>query len=475
MNQEKQRTLLVGLSYFGLELLRNLSTTWDVIVLEKDNQRIARAREEFPGVEYLNGAADSVLTWKKVDFPRLKYIVSTVKDTDINVELCRIIREVLGSKVPIIILTFRKIDEKLFEPYKATLLNPLNPAIQAVAKKMDKNLFYAVNIGLEKGELLEVAIRAKSHLVDQKLKYLRPSMWHISAVYREGTLILPNGDSSLNVGDRVVLVGEPKILENVANILLKGDPQFPLQYGTDIVFPLHEKCHRNIDEAISWLNSFKAARIQFLPFKKNLSPAFTEKIKKEVSRFKIGQTVEMFKEIFMMPINTGVLIVPADSQSGWIRMSRIRESFKKSAKPFLLSRLSFPYEGVIISFNGPAPGMAMESGLEIAKLLDVPFRVVYVTLPREMRGREEGNELRIRKEIVSDFEGIYKKAIDFTIVEGNPVIETLNYLSLLKNHLVVITSTPKASLSFFKPNIPYLVAKRTKLSILVIPGAQADE
>jgi Trk K+ transport system NAD-binding subunit len=473
MNQEKQRILLIGLSYFGQELLRSLSNTWDVLVLDKDIKRIAGTREEFPGTEYIDGAADSVLTWKKVDFTGLKYIVSALKQTDVNVELCRIVREVLGQKLPIIILTFQKVDEKLFEPYKVTLLNPLNPAIQAVAKKMDKSLIYAVNMGLEKGELLEVAISAKSHLVDRKLKYLRPSMWYISAVYRDGTLIIPDGNSSLKVGDRVVLVGEPKILENVVNILLKGDPQFPMQYGTDIVFPLHAEYRRNIDEAIYWLNSFKAGRIQFLPFKKNVSPVFIEKIKKEVTRFKIGQTIEMFKEIFGLSLNTGVLVVPADR--GLMKTIRIRESFKKSSKPFMLSRLSFPYEGIIISFNGPDPGKAIESGLEIAKLLGVPFRVVYVTLPREMRGREEGNRLRIRRLIVSDFEGIYKKAIDFTIIEGNPVIKTLKYLSPLKNHLLVLTSNPKSSISVFKPNIPYLVAKKTHLSTLVIPETQTDE
>ncbi len=473
MNQEKQRILLVGLSHFGQELLRSLISTWNVVVIEKDSNRISTVRAEFPAAEYLDGAADSVLTWKKVNFPGLKYIVSSLKDTDTNLELCRIIREVLGQKVPIIVLTFRKVDEKLFEPYKVTLLNPLNPALQAVAKKMDKNLIYAVNIGLEKGELLEVAIRAKSHLVDHKLKYLRPSMWHISAVYRNGSLILPDGNSSLEVGDRVVLVGDPKILENVANILLKGDPQFPLQFGTDIVFPLHAKCHSHIDEAISWLNSFKAARILFLPFKKNVAPMFIEKIKREVTRFKIGPTIELFKEIFGLSLNTGVLVVPAGS--GWMEKMRLRESFKKSSKPFLLSRLSFPYEGVIISFNGPAPGMAMESGLEIAKLLGVPFRVVYVTLPKAMRGREEGDALRLCRHIVSDFEGIYKKAIDFAVIEGNPVIETLKFLSPLENHLLVITSNPKSAISFFKPNVPYLVAKKTHLSTLVIPETQADE
>lgn len=473
MNSEKQRLLIVGLSYFGRELLKSFAGTWEVVVLDKDAERIALVQEEFPEVVYQNGPADSALTWKKIDLKGIKYIISTLKDVDMNVELCRIIRQVLDWEIPIIILTFQKVDEKHFAPYKVMLLNPLTPAVQAVAKKLDKNLVYAVNIGLEKGELLEVTIRAKSHLVDRKLKYLRPAMWHISALYRNGELLLPDGNSTLNVGDRVVLVGDPKILENVVNILLKGDPQFPLQYGTDIVFPLHGEYSNCIDEAIFWLNSFKAARIHFLPIKKNISSLLVEKIKKEVTRFKINQTIDMLKKIFSFSLNTGILVIPTDNW--WLKMICIRQSFKISSKPFLLSRLSFPYQGVIISFNGPAPGLAMESGIEIAKLLGVPFRVVYVTLPKEMRGRDDGNLLRIRRLIVSDFEGIYKKAIDFTIIEGNPVIETLKFITPLENYLLVITAKPRATLSLFKPNIPYWVAKRANISTLVIPEPQSDE
>jgi len=476
MNIEKQRILLIGLGYFGQELLKNLSSTWDISVMDKDPERIARAREEFKAIDgllFLNETAESMLTWKKIELNNLKYIVSTLKNVEINVELCRLIREVSNRKTPIIILTFEKVDETQFIPYNVTLFNPLTPAIQAVSKKMDKNVIHAVNIGLEKGELLEVAIRAKSHLVDHKLKYLRPAMWYVSAVYREGALIIPNGNLSLKIGDRVVLAGEPKILENVVNILLKGDPQFPLQYGTDIVFPLHTKFLPNMDEAIYWLNSFKAARIQFLPFKNNLSPSLDEKIKSGVSRFKIGQTVDMFKEIFGLSLNTGVLVVPSNT----IKMKRlcIRESYKKSYKPFLLSRLSFPYEGIIISLNGPAPGNAMESGLETSKLLGIPFQVVYVTLPKEMRGREDAGNLHTRRKMVSDFENIYKKAIQFTVLEGNPVKETLSFILPLKKHLLVITSNPDAEISFFKPNVPYLVAKRAHISTLVIPEVLSDE
>ena len=42
---------------------------------------------------------------------------------------------------------------------------------------------------------------------------------------------MPDGDFKLQIGDRVVLVGEPKVVENIVNILMIGKPEFPLQYG----------------------------------------------------------------------------------------------------------------------------------------------------------------------------------------------------------------------------------------------------
>jgi hypothetical protein len=159
----------------------------------------------------------------------------------------------------------------------------------------------------------------------------------------------------------------------------------------------------------------------------------------------------------------------------WITRSRVRMMFKKSQQPFLLSRLTFPYEGIIISFNGPDPVQAMQTGIEIARLLNISYRVIYVTLPREMRGREEDQRLRFRRNIISDFEGIYKTSIDYQVREGNPVRQTLDYLTPFKNHLLVTVSDPTAPISFFHPHIPYWLGKKARLSTLVIPESQTHE
>jgi hypothetical protein len=229
----------------------------------------------------------------------------------------------------------------------------------------------------------------------------------------------------------------------------------------------------HLDEAIYWLDSFNAQRIQFLPFRKKMSNDFTDKIKTAVKNFTIGPTIDLFKEIFFRPVNTGVIVIPTDRNR--LSRFRLRETFKRSRKPFLLSRLGFPCKGVVVSLNGPDPVKALETGLEMAGILGVPLRVVYVAMPKEMRGRKEDNCLRLRQQVVQDFEGIHKTSIDYKVLEGNPVRESLKYLEHLENYLLVTVTDPNASLSVFKPNAPYLITRKTHLSTLVLPEVYTNE
>lgn len=473
MNAGKQKMVLFGLGCFGRDLLKSFVDSWHVAAVDTDESRIEKSKAEAPGAEYHTGPATSRLTWKKLDLENIKTIICSIRDTGVSLEICRIAREAFDFKGELFALIYNDVDEKAYEPYNVTLVNPLKPGLRSILNILDKNVNHAVNIGIGAGELIEVQINARSHLVGRKLKHIKPTLWHISAVYRKGKLIMPGGNCTLKIGDRVVLVGDPKVLENVTTILLKGHPQFPLQYGSDIVFPLQTDFSANMDEAIYWKNSFKSQRMQFIPFRKKLSGEFKDKIKKEASPFEVGTPIDLFKEIFMQDLNTGVLVVPADR--GWLRYRHIHETFKKSTKPFLLSRLAYEYMGVIISFNGPDPVQALETGMQIANLLNIPFRAVYVTFPKEMRGREEDQKLRLRRQVISDFEGIHQRTIEYTVLEGNPVRETLKHLETVQHHLLVTTTRTAAPLRFLHPNAPYLIAKKTHLSTLVIPEADTDE
>lgn len=470
MTQQIPSIIVLGLEFYATKLLEAIAPQYPVIAVDISKDKVEQVKSKLPDVQYVVGDVGSILTWKKLDLSSVRYIVSTVKDVDVNVEVCRIIRETYRLPTAIIIARFDPTDEKLFEAFNVTIINPLALSIQAVMNRLEKNYTRAVNIGLGKGEIIEVNVVAPSHLTDKKLKLLRPSNWHIASVYRNQELLLPTGDIALEVGDRAILVGHAKVLENVAGILIKGEPQFPLQYGANIVFPLKRCFVEYLPEAKYWLANFRAQKVVFLPYRDKVDQALMDSVKEVTERYELGAAVEICSDIFKLNLSTGLLIVP---DSGRLSAWRVRTVFRYATKPFLVARGTAPYQGIIVSLNGPEPALALETALEAARLTSLPFKVLNVTFPKALRGSEEEADLRQRWQLVSDFEGIFKLSIDYQVIEGNPVRETLKYVRELPNHLLITIAERRNTLKFRKPHAPYLITQRTKLSTLVIPSTEA--
>jgi hypothetical protein len=153
----------------------------------------------------------------------------------------------------------------------------------------------------------------------------------------------------------------------------------------------------------------------------------------------------------------------------------VRACFKQLPVPILFARRTFPYQGVLVSLNGPHPSLAMETAIEIARLLEVDYKALFVTLPPELRGEDEESMLADREHIISDFENIYKTKIPFTILEGNPVRETIRFFDNFENHLAVMVRQPNEPIRLLRPNVPYLITKRSRFSTLIIPGDISHE
>jgi hypothetical protein len=82
-------------------------------------------------------------------------------------------------------------------------------------------------------------------------------------------------------------------------------------------------------------------------------------------------------------------------------------------------------------------------------------------------------ELADRHRIVRDYEALERVKIDYTVLEGNPVRQTTQYMQGFPNALMVIGNNPKQRISPFEPHVPFLLAKRLYSSILLIPTVSA--
>ncbi|MBN2107548.1 MAG: NAD-binding protein, partial [Deltaproteobacteria bacterium] len=162
MTEEKIKIALFGIGFFEKELLRVLSTRYHVIAVDMNESLVKALAEELPAVECLAGDASSILTWKKIDPSQLTHVISSIHDTDVNREICRIVRETYQLDIPITFIAPALRDEQKLQKYNAAILSPVDIGINAVLNRLEKNYTKAGDIGLKKGEFIEVPILARS-------------------------------------------------------------------------------------------------------------------------------------------------------------------------------------------------------------------------------------------------------------------------------------------------------------------------
>lgn len=474
MNTEKRKVLLFGVGVFEKELLRAISRQWATIAVDMSEEKIKKLKEELPGVEYVVGDASSILTWKKLNVQEIFHVITTVHDTDVNLEVCRIVREALLLDIPITLISYAAENEKRFEPFHVTIIKPIELGINFVLNKLEKNYTKAGDIGLRKGEIIEVPILAKSHLVDRPLKLLRPSKWHVAAIYRNGQMIVPTGDTHIEVKDRVVLLGEPKVLENLAGILLKGEPQFPLQFGSVVAFPVHERFQQHLEELSYLKASLRVRKLAGYIYRAKDKAGTAEKSPLANAAYETTGQIDSLLQLLDLQDNIGLLFIPVGSVS-FIERRLLKVIMQKANKPLLLSQGYQPYQSVIASLNCPDPTYALELGIDISRLCGIPFHAIYVSMPQELRSAEEEAMIKERYTLVSDFESIYKNKIPFAVMDGNPVKETLGFLREHAQSLLVLLYDKKTRFALFQPHLQYLIAKNSLLSTLLIPVEAAYE
>ncbi len=469
MEKSNRTIVVVGGNIFGESIIKALKDRWNIICIDIDETIITELKEKYKdeNIKFLVGDAGSLLTWKKIEEKEsIKYIVITVRDYEVSLETCRLVRDVLGINANIFVLLFFENKEGDFEKYNVEIIKPTDLITKIILAKIEKNYAVAINIGLRQGEIIEINVLARSHLVDRKLKYLKAKRWRIAAIYRDNKLIIPVGDEKVKIGDKVVLVGDPKVLQNLVELFTKGVPQFPQQFGSNIALPYNSQLKNVLQEAVYIKKNTHAHKVLIFPVKEKVK---TEDIKALTRNFDIKDYIESFEEIFSVEYDIGLYVYPIPKRF-FFGSCRLKKVFEEAKKPFLISSGNFPYKRIVISLNCPDPAFVLSIGIELSRLLKVDYEVIYVTLPKELRGINEENALKEREEIIKDYEQIYKKSISYSVLEGNPVKETVKYVCGGTDKTLFITAYDKEQkISFFEPHVPFLIAKKLRCSSLVLP------
>lgn len=111
------------------------------------------------------------------------------------------------------------------------------------------------DIGLGKGEIMEIPISPSSPYCYRTIGSIAQKDWKIAGIYRQNDLLLSTPHLSIQPDDKLLALGNPKILSNVYRQSQSSIGQFPIPFGKDLFLYLDEdlldenEIMRDLDEA----------------------------------------------------------------------------------------------------------------------------------------------------------------------------------------------------------------------------------
>jgi trk system potassium uptake protein TrkA len=221
--------VIAGAGEVGYNLARVLSENHDVFVIEKDEEKVEAIRNL--NVEVIQGNAANVNVLKKADIGKADVFLGVTGSDEVNL-LAGIAARRLGAKKIIVRVGNPEYVEKPIVKdhpmgYDLIVCPQLALANEVVNLVMIPGAVEFISLSGGKADMVEVLVSEDSPIVGKKISELNlPRNVIITAIYRDNDLIVPRGDTTIEVGDKIVIFGShediAKIKKTLGNLIVKN-------------------------------------------------------------------------------------------------------------------------------------------------------------------------------------------------------------------------------------------------------------
>lgn len=206
-----RKLVIVGAGNVGLHLARKIhqvSPSVDIKIIEQDRARAEHVSSELGGtVVVLHGDSLDQAILEEAQAGQAETIVAVTNDDETNI-FSSVMAKQLGCKRAITLINKRNYEALTPRLGIDSVVSPSAVTISTVLRHVRRGSIAAVHTLREDfGEVVEAEITEESRLFRRPLDQLGlPPGMKIGAIVREGQVIIPQSDTQLRIGDRIVAV-----------------------------------------------------------------------------------------------------------------------------------------------------------------------------------------------------------------------------------------------------------------------------
>ena len=216
--------IIVGGGKVGYYLTKTLvNEGYEVLLIERNGQKVVTFTERF-GAVVLAGDGAEVATLDKAGAARADVVVAVTGEDEDNLVICQVAKKRFNVPKTIARVNNPK-NEQIFRLLGIDVtVSQTNIILSIIEQEIpDRPLVHLMTLKHAEMAIVETIVGDRSAVVNQPLNTIElPANVVLSAILRDGELLIPRGETQLQPGDEVIAVTD-RASEEPLRRLLTGD------------------------------------------------------------------------------------------------------------------------------------------------------------------------------------------------------------------------------------------------------------
>jgi len=459
---------VVGAGPTGLEVVRRTSKITTVTLVDKRFSDETRGLET-DGLRLVQGDANSTLVLRDAGADEAYALLAATSEDAVNIEACRLAVE---FGIPEVIC--RVSDPVNTSEATAAGAQPVTSPVamaSALTVRLPGVVTSTSEVGMGEGEILQVRVMAGSLAIGHPLAEIATREFLVAAIYRDGVLVVPHGDTVVQEGDQVLLVGKPDTLRAIADYFRLGAAQFPRQFGYSMVLWAQGDDERTYAEA-EWLSD--ASRLDSCyrlvePTAAGLpsGAVVADRHDRWQSLTLSAPPTDPFESVADVHPALYIVAPPRTGLFNNRSLGTLGALLDRTSAPILIARGTAPYRRILVPVtDSPTSWRGLELAVDIARLMDAKITALHVSQPRFLGGDTGAARTEAVVKNIEDVARLYGLHFEVQVREGNSIETTAEVAE--EHQLVVASRRRHQSDNYFAPDVGLRIALAAPCSAVLL-------
>ena len=466
------KVLICGAGRVARHLLARLGERWLVTLIDKSEDKLQHIIPKFQNVQKVIAAdASSPVTLDEVGVTDFDYVLALTENDKVNLAIC----DYAGSQGVnhLLALVNEEENKERFQKIGARPVLGSTMLAKSIHHYLQDPRINLISLTLGQAEIMEMDVANHFQVVGKSAGSLTNEDWRLVAILRRNQMFFPDLDTFIEVGDRLVVVGQPDSFKALCTYLECGIPHFPLGYGPAALLALlpgsnHEEL---IKETMHLAQNTKVKSLTVLSSKEegdiqDTLGAWTKTI--DIKTVTVERDIEDHLKKIGNQENYGVMVLQPFEASFLVSLAKptLISLAHSISCPLLVARQSYPYERILVPFNATYKAeVALGVAVDLARQFDAEVAVAVVEEPEFIRGVEEQEWTESVSKLVRELAHIHKFDFEVIIKKGNPVKEVA---ALAKDFNLMVMGSTTREKGLFSPHVGERMAQDVPCSVLIV-------